>query len=76
MALMTNVTQVVVKTFRDKGAPKKVRDPNCGAELKREEARYMLFRPGQTYYFCSRECREEYLRPEYLKKHEELKKGA
>jgi P-type Cu+ transporter len=37
-----------------------VRDPVCGMQLMPEEAWAVRFYGGQTYYFCSARCAEEF----------------
>lgn len=39
-----------------------VRDPVCGMEIEEQEAKATAEYEGQTYYFCSPACREEFLR--------------
>lgn len=37
------------------------RDPVCGVEKRRRDFKTVLFRPGQTIYFCSKDCLNHYL---------------
>lgn len=51
-----------------------LRDPVCGMEVTYETARARSEYDGQTYYFCSIDCKEAFDRePEiYIKKEENL----
>jgi P-type Cu+ transporter len=35
-------------------------DPVCGMEMEEEEAGAVVEHGGETYYFCSDECRDEF----------------
>ena len=59
MAHQTNVTQVG-KQFPTEEQPTQVMDPVCGMKLERKTARHMLFRPEETFYFCSRDCQQKF----------------
>lgn len=39
-----------------------VRDPVCGVEFEEQEARVTAEYEGQIYYFCCKDCRDEFLR--------------
>lgn len=41
----------------------KVTDPVCGMQLTKKEAKSVLFRENDTYYFCSRDCQQKFLNP-------------
>jgi YHS domain-containing protein len=36
------------------------KDPVCGKELEANSATSTLNREGKTFFFCSKECREEF----------------
>lgn len=40
---------------------KKVRDPVCGMEKKKEEFKFTLEYKGKTYYFCSKQCQQMFI---------------
>ena len=40
-----------------------VRDPVCGMEVDPQNAAANAVRNGETFYFCSRHCRDEFLSP-------------
>jgi len=64
MAHRVNVTPVAKAIPRNnKDKNERVEDPVCKMELDRHDARYMLFRGEQTYYFCSKECQEKFIHP-------------
>jgi YHS domain-containing protein len=46
-------------------------DPVCGKEINLDHTRYESFYQGQTYYFCSAACKEQFdAHPErYAKRH-------
>ncbi len=44
------------------------RDPICGVEKKRKDFKTILFRPSHTFYFCSKECLNQFLQPSKEKK--------
>lgn len=60
MAHRTNVTQVPDELERDR-SNEKVKDVICGMELNRHDARHVVYRPDQTYYFCSETCRDKFI---------------
>jgi putative ABC transport system ATP-binding protein len=35
-------------------------DPNCGSKIEKNSTTRYLNTPQKTYYFCSKECQEEY----------------
>lgn len=39
----------------------KVKDPNCGMTIDSNKARFKAKKEGNTYYFCSQNCRDEFL---------------
>jgi hypothetical protein len=57
------VPDEVVETARqnvlEEGAPT-VQDPVCGMEVTPEDADHSTEHDGQTYYFCSRSCKESF----------------
>lgn len=67
MAHQTNV-HVIHRSFEPENPSEKVSDPVCGTELARRHARHMLFRTGETLYFCSQGCRDKFLDPRYQRK--------
>lgn len=60
MAHQTNVIQVG-KEIQATDEPKDVNDPVCGMKVDRKSCRHMLFRPEDTYYFCSKECQQKFM---------------
>jgi YHS domain-containing protein len=63
MAHQTNVTQVG-KDFSSGNEPNEAAnpiDPACGMKVDRKSCRHMLFRPENTYYFCSKECQQKFM---------------
>jgi YHS domain-containing protein len=60
MAHQTNVNQVKMDFPARKDDETRVKDPFCGTELKRRDARHVLFQAAETLYFCSRRCRDRY----------------
>jgi len=44
------------------------KDPVCGVEMKRKDSKTILFRPGQTVYFCSKTCLNQFLNQSIAKK--------
>lgn len=60
MAHRSNITQVLFNVERSEHNPI-VKDVMCGMEINRHTAKHMIFRPEQTYYFCSEECRDNFL---------------
>ncbi len=53
------------KTRRGKtpsaGVKRLVKDPVCGLYIE-EDMAVKLYYKGQTYYFCSKECRDKFLK--------------
>ncbi len=43
------------------GVKRLVKDPVCGVYIQ-EDMAVKLYYKGQTYYFCSKECRDEFLK--------------
>lgn len=41
---------------------RKVVDPVCGMRIKKREAAATLEHEGETYYFCSESCKEEFIK--------------
>lgn len=39
----------------------RVVDPMCEKEISKRESRHVLFRNGEAFYFCSRECRQSFM---------------
>ena len=39
-----------------------IQDPVCKMIIEKEEAKATLEYKGETYYFCSQECKEEFLK--------------
>lgn len=37
-----------------------VKDLNCGKEMRKKDARHVLFRTGEALFFCSRECLDRF----------------
>jgi Cu+-exporting ATPase len=37
-----------------------VRDPVCGVQLEKDAAKTQTMYAGETYYFCSQECRDTF----------------
>lgn len=37
-----------------------VKDPVCGMELEQAQAAGMSMHEGQTYYFCSKDCKDQF----------------
>lgn len=69
MAHRDNVIQVMKE--RDKmpvSSANWVEDPVCKTKVDSHSARHALFRPDQTYYFCSKECEETFVSPEFQRK--------
>jgi YHS domain-containing protein len=60
MAHQTNIIQVG-KSIQSSDQPAEVIDPVCGMKINRKECRHMLFRPDNTFYFCSRECEQKFM---------------
>lgn len=52
-----------------------VKDPVCGMEFSEEKARHIIYAGNETFYFCSKLCRESYARQPVVKK-SAAKKGA
>ena len=40
----------------------KVKDPVCGMELDPAEAKFSMEMGGETYYFCSSDCHEKFMK--------------
>ncbi len=38
----------------------KVKDPNCGMEIEKEKAKFRATKNGKEYYFCSKNCLDEF----------------
>lgn len=55
MAHRTNVNQVKMD-FPNGESEARVKDPVCGFEMKKREAKHVLFREAEPDYFCSRAC--------------------
>jgi Cu+-exporting ATPase len=50
-----------------------LKDPVCGMDVTYETAQARSEHDGQTYYFCSLDCKEQFDRnPEHYVQHEEL----
>lgn len=50
-----------------------LKDPVCGMDVTYETAQARSEYEGQTYYFCSLDCKEQFDRnPEHYVQHEEL----
>lgn len=62
MAHLTNVTQVK-KQLEPQNPQQTVIDPFCGKEIFQSRSRHMIFRADATFYFCSKECQQNYLQP-------------
>lgn len=62
MAHQTNVTQVGKNFSQDAEASQMVQDPVCGMAMKRRDSRAVLFQEDHAVHFCSRECRDSFLR--------------
>jgi YHS domain-containing protein len=62
MAHQTDV-HIVHQAFEPQEPAEKVVDPACGMEIERRAARHMVFREDRTFYFCSRECKDQFLSP-------------
>lgn len=60
MAHQTNVIQVG-RNIQTADEPKDVIDPVCGMKVDRKTCRHMLFRPEDTFYFCSKECQQKFM---------------
>ncbi|MEW6456703.1 MAG: YHS domain-containing protein [Acidobacteriota bacterium] len=57
-------------------AKEEVKDPVCGMKLAKEEAKFKSEYKGETYYFCSQDCKDKFDKnPEKYIKKEESKKG-
>ena len=64
MAHRVNVTPVQENISISEDEKKEmVRDPVCGMTIPRYDAKYMLFRGDETWYFCSKECQEKFIHP-------------
>lgn len=64
MAHRVNVTPVQEKfALSEKELTESVQDVVCGKELVRHDARFMVFRGEDTFYFCSKECQEKFVHP-------------
>ncbi len=66
MAHRSNLTQVK-EEIDQSGPPEMVTDPVCGMEISRKESKHLVFRGGDPYYFCSRECQQKFLSPTFKK---------
>lgn len=62
MAHRTNITQVPT-SLPENPEGEKVRDPICGMQMDRKLCKHVLFRPDETYYFCSRDCKDQFISP-------------
>lgn len=53
-----------------------VRDPVCGMMLEKQGAPAQIQHQGQTYYFCSVQCRDEFVsNPEQYEEAESEQQG-
>jgi YHS domain-containing protein len=64
---------IVKKTFKPEHPEEEVTDPVCGMKLERRASKHILFRPDETVYFCSKECKQRFLDPTFRR---EAKKTA
>lgn len=62
MAHQTDV-HTVHQNFEPENPHEKVQDPYCGKELEKRASKFMVFRESGTYYFCSRDCEDGFLKP-------------
>lgn len=46
---------------KNKSKAHQVKDPICGMEINRQTAAARVEKDGQTYYFCSENCKEKFL---------------
>jgi YHS domain-containing protein len=67
MAHRSNIIQVN-KNPDSNTSPDTITDPVCGMKLPKKEAKSVLFRPDQTYYFCSKDCQNQFLYPKKTQK--------
>lgn len=67
MAHRSEITPVQAD-LRSERSTIKVNDPTCGMSLNPAEARHVLYRPEDTYYFCSKDCLQEFISPKMKKK--------
>ncbi|MFL5812101.1 MAG: YHS domain-containing protein [Bdellovibrionia bacterium] len=63
MAHQSNVIQVgkKIEDASETSEAKDVIDPVCGMKVDRKSCRHMLFRPEDTYYFCSKDCQQKFM---------------
>jgi|GEM_PF-3772094 len=59
---------VVQQNFEGENPGEEVQDPVCGMTLERAASKHIVFRPSETIYFCSRECKDRFLSPTYRSK--------
>jgi hypothetical protein len=45
-----------------------IRDPVCGVEKKRTDFKTILFRSNRTFYFCGKDCLNQFLHPDKEKR--------
>lgn len=64
MAHQTDVNQVP-KNFDVPVTSERVTDPVCGKTMLRKDAHFALFRGTQQFHFCSKSCRDEFLKPRF-----------
>jgi len=64
MAHQTDV-HVVHQNFRADGSSVKVIDPMCGRVIDSKDSRHIVFRPDETHYFCSTQCKDKFLDPAF-----------
>ena len=67
MAHQTNV-HAVKQQISPEEPKAKATDPVCGMEIERRSSRHMVFRGEDTFYFCSRQCKETFVSPEFWRK--------
>lgn len=64
VAHQTNVNQVKANIPSSTSSmDERVKDPMCGMTLSKRESRHMVFRESGTYYFCSKTCQQNFMRP-------------
>lgn len=61
MAHRTNVTQVNTELDKSPRQNEIVVDPVCGQTMARSEARHLLFRGDDIFFFCSVEHKEAFM---------------
>jgi YHS domain-containing protein len=62
MAHRSHLVQVI-ETLSSTTDIEMQQDPSCGVEMKRKDFKQVLFRPGKTMYFCSKDCLNAYIHP-------------